>query len=246
MFKFWKSPKTSPRDPTQSPKYNGNTSINNPSQTTPSTTTTIRQGAITGLGITTDGLSEQVVVTSGGEVQSRREGTETRGEERRVQRNNTLEVPGTDTGTTRRTSTSQGTVTFVDEPSAMNLSPNGRKSISAGGGGFNNSTRVSIAVDRRGSYSEGGGHETGNRARSPSTNLTVSGEGGGRAVSPMSFSPSIASTFHNPYGTSVAALTERDPNQIYGQSTPLFPIILRDIFKTLLNPSFASSSDDLE
>ncbi|GAA5949921.1 hypothetical protein JCM3765_007739 [Sporobolomyces pararoseus] len=210
MFKFWKSPKTppnpSPRDSTKSP--NCNTSINNPSQTHSSTPV----AAITGLGITTDGISE-VVTTA--QVQTRKEGKETRGEGR-VQGNNTLEVPSTDTVTTRRASTSQGTVTFVDEPSGTTSTSNGRKSESGGGGRGFSSSRVSIAADRRGSYSEG--HEMRNRARSPSTILATTG-GGGRAISPMSFSPSIASTFHNPYGSSVAALTERDPNQIYAPTT---------------------------
>ncbi|GAA5822220.1 hypothetical protein JCM10212_002495, partial [Sporobolomyces blumeae] len=35
----------------------------------------------------------------------------------------------------------------------------------------------------------------------------------------MSFSPSVASSFHNPYGPSVATLNERDPNQIYAPTT---------------------------
>lgn len=69
---------------------------------------------------------------------------------------------------------------------------------------------------------------------------------GTRATSPMSFSPSTASTFRNPYGgPSMSALSERDTNQIYGSSLFRFPstqseaIIDRDT-------KVPNSSDDLE
>jgi hypothetical protein len=132
------------------------------------------------------------------------------------QRADTLEVPsaiGFQEGNgRRRDSTSQG-VTFVQDFASTSTSGGkGRKSTSTTIGA--NASRTSIG--REGGSSEGA-HGT-NRSLSPST---MTG-GGIRAVSPMSFSPSIASTFHNPYGASVGALSERDPNQIYGQSEPYF------------------------
>jgi len=218
MFKFWKSPRSSPNpsstsprsSPTQQPETSSNsTSINNPPSSASGPATEHAAASITGLGIT-DGQVD--LVSSLDRV--KRGATTTEG--RRVQldhpqRADTLEVPsaiGFQEGNgRRRDSTSQG-VTFVQFASTSTSGGKGRKSTSTTIGA--NASRTSIG--REGGSSEGA-HGT-NRSLSPST---MTG-GGIRAVSPMSFSPSIASTFHNPYGASVGALSERDPNQIYGQS----------------------------
>lgn len=108
----------------------------------------------------------------------------------------------------RRSSSAQG-VTFVDGDEGA-----GRTGGSAG------NDADALSSRRRESHSQARGVD---RSLSPTLYGTATPSGGPgsmRAVSPMSFSPSIASTFHNPYGPSVTALHDRDPNQIYG--TQLF------------------------
>jgi hypothetical protein len=203
MLKFWRSPTTSSKPSSASAPSNTasdrvSTSINNQPQP-----------QLAGLGIT-DGDADIAsgVSGSGSRVSGQEREEVERGGRRVVSRRATLEVPlegseGTGHGA-RRESMSHG-VTFVDGV------VDGKKSTTAG-----NNSRLSVATARE-VRSEDFGDRRHEQYRSLSPSI---GGGGGRAVSPMSFSPSIASTFHNPYGPGVGALTERDPNQIYG--TTLF------------------------
>ncbi|GAA6011746.1 hypothetical protein JCM11491_000737 [Sporobolomyces phaffii] len=204
MFKYWrKSPKTSPDPATVSPRPSSarapSTSVNNPSQS-----------GVTGLGIT-DGdvdlaadLSRSTPRAAGSTHTEGGTGGGTRVESRR----STLEVPSDDTArgrhSDRRDSVSHG-VTFSEESLDGSRSAGNDSRPSAGG------------LVRSEDFADGHG----NYHNSLSPGAVGGGARGGeiRAVSPMSFSPSIASTFRSPYGPSMGALTDRDPNQIYAPTT---------------------------
>ncbi|GAA5908977.1 uncharacterized protein JCM6883_002570 [Sporobolomyces salmoneus] len=208
MLKFFRSPKTSPNPShaTSSPPTASSTSRDPPRNSINNSSTSQPDQPITGLGIT-NGPTE-VVETE--RIASSRMKEE---EERREQQ---LEVPPSSSqlrqngsGGRRESTSEQQGVHFVDTVSGIRGQNQHLPT------GVQNGRQAGAAGMRKESYSE----DT-TRSLSPSM-LQPGGAGGGngRAVSPMSFSPSVASSFHNPYGPSVSALTERDPNQIYAPTT---------------------------
>ncbi|GAA5923599.1 uncharacterized protein JCM15063_003701 [Sporobolomyces koalae] len=203
MFKFWKSPKSSSPNPTASPASTGTTSPRVSSSVNNVTTPAPQPQATTGLGITDERGELGLQGTTDSSLPA---SVEASAEQRRVpngsSRRQTLEVPHT-----QSTGHLQGS-TGTDRRSS----------------GSTSAASVEGSVNRKGRL-EANHHADANhvdqvqlhpRARSltPGENL-----GSARAISPMSFSPSVASTFHNPYGPSATALTERDPNQIYAPTT---------------------------
>jgi len=195
MLKFWKSPRLSPNPSTAtsstSPREQTPPSVNlnsNSASSRPAKATQDTPDAQIGLGLSMPGV----------------EGWAERGEREKDERlenhSGGLAVPQSServhVKSGRRSSASQ--VAFVEEKGRGETSKTGgRLAALAGEGG------------RGGSRSE---HRI---SHEQSTVAHHHPQDGTRAVSPMSFSPSTASTFRNPYA-SMSALSERDPNQIYG------------------------------
>ncbi|GAA5846176.1 hypothetical protein JCM5353_002992 [Sporobolomyces roseus] len=197
MLKFWKSPKLSPNPSTASSSTSPRElapSVNLDSTSAssrPARTTQDVTNAQVGLGLSMPGL----------------EGWAGQGErgkdERLVNQSGGLAVPSnTERGkvkTGRRSSASQ--VAFVDERGKGETLKTGVRTAPLAG----EEDRGRSWIGHRESHEHSATHQL---------------QEGTRATSPMSFSPSTASTFRNPYGgPSMSALSERDPNQIYAPTT---------------------------
>lgn len=196
MFKFWKSPRSSPNpsgSPSTSTSPRAQPSVNNGSTST-------LQDAKHALGDTDGviglGLSVPTVESRSGQRGS-------------VPQQQAL-LPGSNEGngtggqdkmkSGRRSSASQ--VAFVDQVGKERGRVEGNRS------------EVPVVLGTRKGTMQGDGSNNHNHDNLLSPAMF---EDNVRATSPMSFSPSVASSFRNPY-TSTTALTERDPNQIYGMS----------------------------
>ncbi|GAA5884562.1 hypothetical protein JCM16303_000030 [Sporobolomyces ruberrimus] len=200
MFKFWKSPKSSsdPSKPSQvakSPGGSTSTSVNNSVPIPPPTT---------GLGITTEHSTGTSPLFGENEGTIRVDGAEGRVQlldaRDGVAPPSTSGQPGSVQSTRGRISTTQAAVTFVN-PTV-------------------DTEKVPLRVVQHSRTSVGTPRETMRNDRVQERSYSSAAERGpGRTASPLSFSPSVASTFQNPYGPSVAALTDRDPNQIYAPTT---------------------------
>ncbi|GAA5909278.1 hypothetical protein JCM5296_006114 [Sporobolomyces johnsonii] len=210
MFKFWKSPKTSPNPQTspnpaqtppassnsprvspEAPSTNGAKSSSAPPLAPPVPPTT---GNV-GLGLSVPVLQPSTTANSSND--------------RRVR------YPDTSNETEKLAVPSTGEDRF---PAGGERRREGRRSSSSGVG-ERRSSYGGGAKGGRPSWSSGGGDASDSQAQNGRASPMFPTLGAQRTVSPMSFSPSFASTFHSPYGASTPAFSDRDPSQIYAPTT---------------------------